>query len=232
MEFGQKEFGVAFKTAFYVSREIFWVKNLLEKVYIFLCFFGLWGKIFQLSCQICVLRVHRGSFWEIVFWIFRASQSKLTNHRREKSACWGDDFPFICYCTMENNKSRDKIDACSSMLTIHVESSMVNRYPMARHTEEPSRVFHVLQWVKDVIRWVMYIDDVLWVMDGNLSNKSSVGFFQDKSFFCLVVNCTSRAKKVSVSFGILQLLISCAYWNSQTKLYWWINPDRSYKDFG
>ena len=130
-------------------------KELLEKVYIFLCFFGLWGKIFQLSCQICVLRVHRGSFWEIVFWIFRASQSKLTNHRREKSACWGDDFPFICYFTMENNKSRDKIDACSSMLTIHVESSMVNRYPMARHTEEPSRVIHVLQWVKDIIRWVV-----------------------------------------------------------------------------
>ena len=84
---------------------------------------------------------------------------------------------------MENNKSRDKIAACSSMLTIHVESSMVNRYPMARHTEEPSRVIHVLQWVKDVIRWVMYNDDVLWVMDENLSNKSSVGFFKDKSFF-------------------------------------------------
>ena len=78
---------------------------------------------------------------------------------------------------MENNKSRDKIDACSSMLTIHVESSMVNRYPMARHTEEPSRVIHVLQWAIDEIRWVMYTDDVLWVMDESLSNRKIVGFF-------------------------------------------------------
>ena len=91
---------------------------------------------------------------------------------------------------------------------------------------------HVLQWVIDVIRWILYTDDVLWVMDENLSNKRIVGFFSKKVFFFLVLNCTSLAKKVSVSFGISQLSISCAYWNSQTKLYWWINRDRSYKDFG
>ena len=56
--------------------------------------------------------------------------------------------------------------------------------------------------------------------------------FFEKSHFFLVLNCTSLAKKVSVSFRISQLSISCAYWNSQTKLYWWINRDRSYKDFG
>ena len=65
-----KNCSASFSIVRFSDPERFFGKKLLEKVYIFLCFFGFWGKIFQLSCQICVLRVHRESFRANFFFNF------------------------------------------------------------------------------------------------------------------------------------------------------------------
>ena len=58
-------------------------KKFTSKVYLFLSFLGLWGKIFQVSCQICVLRVQRGIFCAIFFSIFglRGQNWQLTGDK-------------------------------------------------------------------------------------------------------------------------------------------------------
>ena len=121
-------------------RRIFLGKKLLEGLYISM-FFRILRKDFSAELsKLCSTCPQKKFFCEFVlnFWHFAV---KFGKSRERKICMLKDCFPFIIYITVENNEPWGKIATCSSRLTIHVESSMVNRYLMACHTEESSKEY-------------------------------------------------------------------------------------------
>ena len=86
------------KTDFYVPRRTFWSIFFLQKNHEIQNFIRASSEKFLAAVLKVDFCVSRGTFWaNLSLYLSQITRPELAIHRRKKSACWVDGFPFVIY---------------------------------------------------------------------------------------------------------------------------------------